>query len=87
MTKKDIVRKVADQTGITQFYVKEILESILQVIQDSLNKGERITIQNFGTFYVKEFGERNAWNPKDGVPTKVSAKRVVKFKSALNKKA
>lgn len=87
MTKKDIVRKVADQTGITQFYVKETLESILLVIQDSLKEGERITIQNFGTFYVKEFGERNAWNPKDGIPTKVPAKRVVKFKSSLNKKA
>ncbi|WP_368666902.1 HU family DNA-binding protein [Dysgonomonas sp. 511] len=56
-------------------------------MQSSLKEGERITIQNFGTFHVKEFGERNAWNPKDGVPTKVPAKRVVKFKSSLNKKA
>ncbi|NDV80294.1 HU family DNA-binding protein, partial [Dysgonomonas sp. 511] len=63
MTKKDIIKKVSKQTGVSQNNTKIVLESILEVIQSSLKEGERITIQNFGTFHVKEFGERNAWNP------------------------
>lgn len=87
MTKKDIIKEVSELTGVTRNNTKIVFESILEVIQNSLIEGKRITIQNFGTFYSKEFAERNAWNPKDGVPTKIPAKRVVKFKSSLNKKA
>lgn len=86
MTKKDIIKEASVQTGISQNDIKTVLESILHVIRDSLNDGKKITIHNFGTFHVKEFGERNAWNPRDGVPARVPAKRVVKFKSSLIKK-
>jgi DNA-binding protein HU-beta len=82
----EIINIVSKQTRIPRNQTKAVFESILQVIQSSLLEGEKITLHNFGTFYVKEYGEKNAWNPRDGVPTKVPAKRVVRFKSSLNKK-
>jgi DNA-binding protein HU-beta len=86
MTKMEIIKMVSKQTRVSRNQTKTVLESVLQVIQSSLLEGEKITLHNFGTFYVKEYGEKKAWNPRDGVPVKVPAKRVVKFKSSLNKK-
>ena len=53
MTKKDIVLKITDATGIKQVDVKKIVQRTLDVIVESLERGETVELRNFGVFKVK----------------------------------
>ena len=53
MTKKDIVMKVSNETNLTQIDVKKIVQKTLDVISDSLQRGETVELRNFGVFKIK----------------------------------
>lgn len=67
---------------LTQANIQLGFELVLDSILEALAKGEKITIANFGTFYVKEMNERNARNPATGEAIVVGPKKVVKFRIA-----
>lgn len=69
------------KSGITQKDIQSSLEPILESILDALSNGDKVTLHEFGTFYIKDVPERPSRNPKSGEPIIVPAKRVVKFKS------
>lgn len=83
MNKRDIIIQVSQQTGLSQANVHSALESIIQVIKDSISKGEKITIRHFGTFQIKEFKGKNAWDPWGKVYKSTPPKKVIKFKSTM----
>jgi Bacterial nucleoid DNA-binding protein len=68
------------KSGMTQLNIQRGFELILKSTLEALAKGEKITIANFGTFFVKEMNERNARNPATGEVIVVAPKKVVKFK-------
>ena len=84
MNKRDLVVSAAVKSNgsITQGNIQLGLELILRSLKEALAEGNKITIANFGTFYVKEMSERNARNPATGERIIVGAKKVVKFKIA-----
>ena len=83
MTKKDIVIKIADEKDIKQIHVKEVMQAALDVIIDSLAKGETVELRNFGIFKVKFRKPRIGRNPKTGETVEIPAKKTVTFKSGL----
>ena len=83
MTKKDIVLKVASETGLKQLDVKKVVQRSLEVIVGSLEKGETVELRNFGVFKVKSRKGRTARNPRTGEKVPVPPKRVVAFKPGL----
>lgn len=83
MTKKDIVSKIAEETGIKQIDVKKVVQRTLDAIIDSLGKGETIELRNFGVFKVKSRGARMGRNPRTGEKVPVPPKKVVGFKAGL----
>jgi nucleoid DNA-binding protein len=87
LTKKDIVNKIADQTGIKQIYVKKIVHMVFDVIIDSLAEGNKIELRNFGVFKTKSRKGRMGRNPKTGEKVPVLPKRVAVFKAGLIMKA
>ena len=54
MTKKDIVLKITDTTGIKQVDVKRIVQKTFDIIIDSLIRSEKVELRNFGVFKIKE---------------------------------
>ena len=80
MTKKEIVKKISEDTGLTQIQTKEIVQSTFDTIIDAIVKEGRIELRNFGVFEVKERAPRKARNPRTGEPVQVPAKKVVVFK-------
>ena len=82
MTKKDIVKRIAEQTGLTQLKTKEVVQKTFEAIVDILLEDEnhRIELRNFGVFMVKTRKSRKARNPRTGEQVPVPAKRVVVFK-------
>jgi len=83
VTKKDIVMKVSNETNLTQIDVKKIVQRTLDVIVESLERGETVELRNFGVFKVKSRRGRLGRNPRTGQEVSVPEKRVVVFKPGL----
>lgn len=83
MTKKDIVVKIADDTGIKQIEVKKVLQKALDDIIESLARGETVELRNFGIFKVKTRKGRIGRNPRTGDSVPIPEKKVVTFKPGL----
>jgi len=79
-TKKELVGRIADQTGQTKVVVKQVLQAFLNEIVEELANGNRLEFREFGVFEVKERRARRAQNPRTLEKVEVPAKRVVKFK-------
>ncbi len=80
MTKKEIVKKISDEIGLTQLKTKEIVQRTLDGIIQTLISEGRIELRNFGVFEVKRREPRKARNPRTGAKVSVPAKNVVTFK-------
>lgn len=80
MTKKEIVRTISEEIGITQLKTKEIVQRTFDAIIDALVRERRIELRNFGVFEVKKRSARKARNPKTGDKVHVPEKFVVTFK-------
>ncbi len=86
MTKKDIVLKITDTTGIKQVDVKKIVQKTFDVIVDALMQGDKVELRNFGVFKIKERRARFGRNPRTGQSVPVPPRKVVVFKSGLEMK-
>lgn len=80
MTKKEIVKKISEEIGLTQLKTKEIVQRTLDGIIETLVSEGRIELRNFGVFEVKRRAPRKARNPRTGDKVSVPAKNVVTFK-------
>jgi len=80
ITKRDLVQRIADQTGQTKVLVRDVLQRFLDEVSDELVRGNRLEFRKFGVFEVRMRPARVAQNPKTLKKVPVPAKRVVKFK-------
>ena len=80
MTKKEIVKTISDQIGLTQLKTKEIVQKTFDAIVETLVMEGRIELRNFGVFEVKKRAARKARNPRTGDKVLVPEKFVVTFK-------
>jgi len=84
MTKIDIIQDVYEklEPRISKKDSARIVESVFDIIKDSLAKGEKIKISGFGNFVVKEKKSRRGRNPQTGDEIAISVRRVLTFKSS-----
>ena len=80
MTKKEIVKTISDEIGLTQLKTKEIVQKTFDAIVETLVEDGRIELRNFGVFEVKKRAARKARNPRTGDKVFVPEKLVVTFK-------
>ena len=82
MTKKEIVKQIADKIGLTQLKTKEIVQLTFDAIVETLlnDPDHRIELRNFGVFEVRQRKARKARNPRTGQRVDVPPKNVVTFK-------
>ncbi|MEX0726497.1 MAG: HU family DNA-binding protein [Planctomycetaceae bacterium] len=80
MTKKEIVKTISEEIGMTQLKTKEIVQKTFDAIVRTLVEERRIELRNFGVFEVKKRAARKARNPRTGERVDVEAKFVVTFK-------
>ena len=80
MTKKEIVRTISEEIGLTQLQTKEIVQKTFNAIVEALVEESRIELRNFGVFEVKRRAPRKARNPRTGEKVFVPEKFVVTFK-------
>lgn len=80
MTKKEIVKTISEEIGLTQLKTKEIVQKTFDAIVETLVADGRIELRNFGVFEVKKRAARKARNPRTGDKVDVPEKFVVTFK-------
>ena len=81
MTKRDLVIRIAEETGLIQQDVYAVIQKSLDYIIDALDEGKTVEFRNFGVFEVRERKQRIGRNPNkpEDVVT-IPARNVVKFK-------
>ena len=80
LTKKEIVRSISEETGLTQSAIREIVQKTFDSVLDSLANGQRVELRNFGVFDLKVRAARQARNLSTGDSVQVPEKIVVAFK-------
>lgn len=82
MNKSDLVKYVSDKTRITERDAGIIVDVFLDGVKKGIENGDRVTIHNFGAFFIQERKARTALDPRNGNRIDVPAKKVVKFQSS-----
>jgi integration host factor subunit alpha len=79
LTKNDIVTKV-HEIGFTKKAAVDAVESLLEIIKQTLESEEDVLVSGFGKFCVKEKAPRRGRNPATGSDMELWGRRVVTFK-------
>ena len=82
-TKADLVKIICEKMGFASKESSEILEQVFEIIQDTLEGGEKVKIPGFGNFNIRAKRPRKGRNPKTGEKLVISGRRVVTFKPSL----
>ena len=91
MNREELVKEIAKSTKLSQKSVSEVLSATVESIQNTVKKGDKVTLVGFGTFESRRRAARNGRNPQTGKEIKIAAKTVPafsagkKFKEAVAK--
>ena len=80
MTKSDIIKEVAEGTGLTKVEIEAVLEGLILSISEALRRGERVDLRGFGSFIVKHRAAREARNPATREIVKLQERFIPVFK-------
>lgn len=80
MTKGDLVAKMAVAGGWTKVAAEKALRALLASIQNSLKRGQPVTLVGFGTFFVGRRKARRARNPRTGQLITLAGGRTPRFR-------
>ncbi|MBO4740230.1 MAG: HU family DNA-binding protein [Bacteroidales bacterium] len=84
MNKNDLVKAMAVKAGLTNADARKALDAFVNVTEETLKAGEKISLVGFGTFGIAERKARTGLNPATKAKIKIPAKKVVKFKPGAN---
>jgi len=79
MNKKEMVDKLALETGVTKKEAAQFLDAFVDVVSNELSNSGNVRLVGFGTFMVKNTVERNGVDPRTKKPIKIPARKVPKF--------
>ncbi len=88
MTKRDLVIRISEETGLIQQDVYAVIQKTLDYIVESLDRGETVEFRNFGVFEVRTRKQRVGRNPNKPIQVvTIPERKVVKFKPGKIMKA
>lgn len=82
MTKAEIVNEVAKATGLEKIAVQNVVESFMESVKDSLEKGNNVYLRGFGSFVVKQRAQKTARNISKNQTITIEAHKIPAFKPA-----
>jgi integration host factor subunit alpha len=87
VTRTELSEAVYRKVGLSRHESARLVEEVLGEITDTLAAGEDVKLSGFGSFLVRNKGERVGRNPKTGVEVPIEKRRVMVFKPSSNLKA
>ena len=82
ITRADLSEAVYQEVGLSRNESADLVESVLNEISDALVRGEMVKLSSFGSFSVREKGERIGRNPKTGEEVPILPRRVLVFRAS-----
>ena len=81
MTKSELIKQIAERTGLTQAKATEALQTFEAIVTAELSKGGEVALVGFGTFKVTDRAARTGRNPQTGAEIQIAASKVPSFKA------
>ncbi|WP_294196321.1 integration host factor subunit alpha [uncultured Sphingomonas sp.] len=82
LTRADLAESLHKQVGLSRADSARLVEQILDRMCGALANGENVKISGFGTFVLRDKGERIGRNPKTGVEVPIAPRRVLTFRAS-----
>ena len=82
ITRADLAEAVYAQVGLSRNESADLVEQLLDEMMAALTSGDNVKISSFGSFSIREKGERIGRNPKTGVEVPISPRKVLVFKAS-----
>ena len=82
MTKIDLVEVIYERVGLSRKAAAQAVDTVLEIIKDSLSRGEKVKISGFGSFVVNRKRARRGRNPQTGNPLIIDSRCVLSFKAS-----
>jgi len=79
VNKAELVEEVSGEAGLTKRETQKVIDTMIEIIADTLSKGEKVTLVGFGTFQVASRKARRGVNPRTRESINIPAKKVPKF--------
>ena len=87
MTKVDIIESIYEKVGFSKKEVAKIVESVFDIMKETLQHEDKIKISGFGNFVVRSKRSRRGRNPQTGDDIEIGARRILTFKPSQVLKA
>lgn len=82
VTRADLCEAVHEEVGLSRQECSNLVERTLELIVESLERGETVKLSGFGVFQVREKRARMGRNPKTGEPAAITPRRVISFRAS-----
>ncbi|TPG41368.1 integration host factor subunit alpha [Sphingomonas koreensis] len=82
LTRADLAESLHRKVGLSRAESATLVEKILDHMCEALSRGENVKISGFGTFVLRDKGERIGRNPKTGVEVPIAPRRVLTFRAS-----
>jgi integration host factor subunit alpha len=82
MTRADLAEALHRKVGLSRAESADMVEQILGHMSAALSRGENVKVSGFGTFVLRDKGERIGRNPKTGVEVPIAPRRVLTFRAS-----
>ena len=82
LTRADLCEAVHEEVGLSRQECSTLVERTLELIIESLERGETVKLSGFGVFQVREKRARMGRNPKTGQPAAIHPRRVISFRAS-----
>jgi integration host factor subunit alpha len=82
LTRADLADAMHREVGLSRTDSARLVEQIIDNMCDALAKGENVKISGFGTFVLRDKGQRIGRNPKTGVEVPIAPRRVLTFRAS-----
>jgi integration host factor subunit alpha len=82
LTRADLVDVVHARLGLSRAESANIVERVLHHMCHALAQGQNVKVSGFGTFILRDKGQRIGRNPKTGVEVPIAPRRVMTFRAS-----
>ncbi len=82
LTRADLAEEMHREIGLSRADSARVVEQILDHMCEALSQGENVKISGFGSFVLRDKGERIGRNPKTGVEVPIAPRRVLTFRAS-----
>lgn len=80
LTRADLAETVVQKVGLPRNESQELVELVIKVLSERLAEGEAVKLSSFGSFNIRQKGERVGRNPKTGQEVPITPRRVLVFR-------